>query len=73
VDADAGRCDRRSVGVEPLDLAMAAHIRMALAVGRGRIEGETGAAKLLGINPHKGSSGAVPAEPGVGASHRLTP
>jgi hydrogenase-4 transcriptional activator len=35
-----------------LDEAMAAHIRRALAVCHGRIEGPFGAAKLLGINPH---------------------
>jgi transcriptional regulator with GAF, ATPase, and Fis domain len=35
-----------------LDAAMAAHIESALARTRGRIEGEHGAAVLLGINPH---------------------
>jgi transcriptional regulator with GAF, ATPase, and Fis domain len=35
-----------------LDAAMAAHIESALARTRGRIEGEHGAAILLGINPH---------------------
>ena len=35
-----------------LDAAMAAHIEAALARARGRIEGEGGAAELLGINPH---------------------
>jgi transcriptional regulator with GAF, ATPase, and Fis domain len=35
-----------------LDAAMAAHIEGALARARGRIEGEGGAADLLGINPH---------------------
>jgi transcriptional regulator with GAF, ATPase, and Fis domain len=36
----------------PLDAAMAAHIEAALARTHGRIEGEHGAARLLGINPH---------------------
>jgi transcriptional regulator with GAF, ATPase, and Fis domain len=31
---------------------MASHIETALARTRGRIEGEHGAAALLGINPH---------------------
>ena len=35
-----------------LDAAMAVHIEAALARARGRIEGEGGAAELLGINPH---------------------
>jgi len=35
-----------------LDAAMAAHIRAALARVGGRIEGPSGAARLLGINPH---------------------
>jgi len=35
-----------------LDEAMAHHIRKALAACEGRIEGATGAAKLLDINPH---------------------
>jgi transcriptional regulator with GAF, ATPase, and Fis domain len=38
--------------VLPLDAAMADHIRRALAVTRGRIEGKEGAARLLEINPH---------------------
>jgi len=38
--------------VLPLDAAMADHIRRALAVTRGRIEGKDGAARLLDINPH---------------------
>lgn len=35
-----------------LDDAMADHIRKALAVTRGKIEGGNGAAHILGINPH---------------------
>lgn len=35
-----------------LDEAMAAHIRSALARTHGRIEGPSGTARLLGINPH---------------------
>ena len=35
-----------------LDTAMAGHIEAALARTHGRIEGEHGAALLLGINPH---------------------
>jgi len=36
----------------PLDEAIASHIRAALTVTHGRIEGPYGAAKLLKINPH---------------------
>jgi DNA-binding NtrC family response regulator len=35
-----------------LDTAMARHIEAALKQTAGQIEGETGAAALLGINPH---------------------
>lgn len=35
-----------------LDEAMKKHIILALSKTKGRIEGESGAAKLLGINPH---------------------
>jgi DNA-binding NtrC family response regulator len=35
-----------------LDVAMARHIEAALARTGGRIEGRTGAARLLDINPH---------------------
>jgi DNA-binding NtrC family response regulator len=35
-----------------LDDAMKQHIEKALVATRGRIEGERGAAQLLGINPH---------------------
>jgi transcriptional regulator with GAF, ATPase, and Fis domain len=35
-----------------LDEAMKAHIQRALIATRGRIEGRTGAAAILGINPH---------------------
>jgi DNA-binding NtrC family response regulator len=35
-----------------LDDAMRQHIERALAATRGRIEGQHGAARLLGINPH---------------------
>ncbi len=35
-----------------LDEAMKAHIERALIATRGRIEGRTGAAAILGINPH---------------------
>jgi transcriptional regulator with GAF, ATPase, and Fis domain len=38
--------------VQTFDAAMAEHIKRALAVTRGRIEGANGAAALLGINPH---------------------
>lgn len=37
---------------ETLDEAMARHIRKALEITHGRIEGRGGAAHLLGINPH---------------------
>ena len=36
----------------PLDAAVAAHIAHALALTRGRIEGSSGAARWLAINPH---------------------
>ena len=36
----------------PLDEAIARHIRAALAVTHGRIEGPYGAARLLKVNPH---------------------
>lgn len=39
-------------GIATLDEAMAEHIRRALGVTHGRIEGPGGAAALLGINPH---------------------
>jgi len=38
--------------VVTLDAAMKEHIERALAVTHGRIEGKSGAAALLGINPH---------------------
>lgn len=38
--------------VAPLDEVIRAHIRLALEVCQGRIEGAQGAAHLLGINPH---------------------
>jgi transcriptional regulator with GAF, ATPase, and Fis domain len=38
--------------IQTLDDAMAAHIRRVLTVTRGRIEGRTGAASRLDINPH---------------------
>lgn len=38
--------------IQPLDDAMAAHIRTALAATGGRVEGPQGAAHLLRINPH---------------------
>jgi DNA-binding NtrC family response regulator len=37
---------------QPLDVAMKRHIEAALERTRGRIEGPTGAAKILNINPH---------------------
>ena len=39
-------------GADSLDSAMRRHIEEALTATRGRIEGEQGAAQLLGINPH---------------------
>jgi transcriptional regulator with GAF, ATPase, and Fis domain len=39
-------------GPDSLDSAMRRHIEEALAAARGRIEGEHGAARALGINPH---------------------
>lgn len=49
--AGAGQPVERS-GLAALDVAMAAHIEKALAACHGRVEGESGAARLLGINPH---------------------
>ena len=39
-------------GIEPLDAVMRRHIEAALAATHGRIEGPSGAARLLRINPH---------------------
>lgn len=41
-----------SLTIDSLDRAMALHIERALTLSRGRVEGESGAARLLGINPH---------------------
>jgi hydrogenase-4 transcriptional activator len=41
-----------AAAVTTLDAAMKAHIESALAATRGKIEGRSGAAHLLGINPH---------------------
>ena len=38
--------------IEPLNVAMKAHIERALRATQGRVEGPTGAARLLRINPH---------------------
>jgi len=38
--------------IEPLDTAIRRHIELALRHTRGRIEGRSGAARLLRINPH---------------------
>jgi hydrogenase-4 transcriptional activator len=40
------------IPVIPLDAAMMRHIEEALRATRGRVEGEHGAAALLGVNPH---------------------
>ncbi|MFA6108684.1 MAG: sigma 54-interacting transcriptional regulator [Candidatus Latescibacterota bacterium] len=37
--------------VAPLDLVVAAHIRLALTAAGGRVQGESGAASLLAVNP----------------------
>ena len=51
--AAAARRARAERAASPaLDAAMARHIEAALARTRGRIEGRSGAAALLGINPH---------------------
>jgi transcriptional regulator with GAF, ATPase, and Fis domain len=39
-------------GIEPLDVIIRRHIEAALLETRGRIEGASGAAKLLRVNPH---------------------
>lgn len=41
-----------SAAITTLDEAMKQHIERALISTRGRVEGRTGAAALLGINPH---------------------
>jgi len=41
-----------ATGIASLDTAMARHIERALRATQGRIEGPTGAARLLRINPH---------------------
>jgi transcriptional regulator with GAF, ATPase, and Fis domain len=41
-----------ATSIEPLDVAMRRHIELALGATRGRIEGPTGAARILRINPH---------------------
>jgi len=41
-----------SMHIEPLDVIIRRHIEAALAETRGRVEGPTGAARLLRINPH---------------------
>jgi hydrogenase-4 transcriptional activator len=38
--------------IEPLDVAMSAHIRRVLTATAGRVEGPHGAARQLNINPH---------------------
>ncbi|MBL9125456.1 MAG: sigma 54-interacting transcriptional regulator [Planctomycetaceae bacterium] len=40
------------VELPTLDEAMARHIEAALAAARGQVEGDDGAARILGINPH---------------------
>ena len=37
--------------IRPLDEVMANHIQMALDQANGRVEGQNGAASMLGINP----------------------
>ncbi len=44
--------DASATGSSSLDAAVRAHIEEALASTRGRIEGEQGAARRLGVNPH---------------------
>ena len=56
-DAGSGAARRREPGdvntpLPSLDRAMALHIEAALARCEGRIEGPTGAARMLEINPH---------------------
>ena len=38
-------------GTLSLDAVMAGHIRKALAMAEGKVEGKGGAAELLGVNP----------------------
>jgi hypothetical protein len=48
-DVDPG--DQDDWVIRPLDEVMAAHIRKALDKANGKVEGENGAASMLGINP----------------------
>jgi DNA-binding NtrC family response regulator len=52
VKPEPGASTPGTSGFATLDQAMAAHIRAALARCGGRVEGDRGAAALLGINPH---------------------
>ena len=44
--------DLPAAGIEPLDVVMRRHIETALGATGGRVEGPSGAARLLRINPH---------------------
>lgn len=41
-----------SAAIEPLDAVISAHLKRALTRTRGRVDGEHGAASLLGLNPN---------------------
>jgi len=47
-----GRAEGRSEEFPKLEAVLQSHIEAALRRTTGRIEGRTGAAALLGINPH---------------------
>lgn len=49
VDTDSVNDDQRIIA--PLDVVVARHIKKALDRTKGRVEGETGAARLLGLHP----------------------
>jgi hydrogenase-4 transcriptional activator len=49
---DETRAARTPTSVGPLDETIREHIERALAATHGKIEGPSGAAKVLGINPH---------------------
>lgn len=52
VDLVGNSAEQRKSPIASLDDAIRAHIRVALGLASGRIEGRGGAADILGLNPH---------------------
>lgn len=50
--ASNDRADNESATIEPLDTVIAAYLKRTLTRTRGRVDGEQGAACLLGLNPN---------------------